>query len=324
MHQFVRGLITEWRRLELPVGGGAVVIGVSGGADSVGLLMATHELRQREKLDLRIVAAHFNHRLRGAESEADEAFVRDLTSEHKIELAVGRGDIDKTGNLEQNARRARYTFLAKTADNVGASIVITAHTINDQAETFLMNLIRGSGIDGLSGILPVRPMAEWHTDTQLVRPLLRWAKRGDTEQYCHDLGIEYRYDTMNEDTAFRRVRIRKILLPLLTDLNPNIVETLANTAELMQHACEQQAARDIGEMPEKLDLGALRALERAELYTTLRTWLAARRGTRRELGLKHIQAVERLVFSEKSGRRAELPGGAAVIRAGGKLAFHKN
>lgn len=324
MHQFVRGLITEWRRLELPVTGGSVVIGVSGGSDSAGLLMAMHELRQRKKLDLRIVAAHFNHGLRDAESDADEKFVRQLTSEHRIELAVGKGDIEKNGNLEQNARRARYAFLAKTAGNLGATVVLTAHTVNDQAETFLMNLIRGSGIEGLSGIRPARPLSEWASEATLVRPLLRWAKRGDTEQYCSDLDIEYRYDTMNEDTAFRRVRVRKVLLPLLLDMNPNIIETLANTAELMQHACEQQAARNTGEMPESLDIGTLRRLEQSELYATIRTWLAAKRGTPRQLALKHIQAVERLVFSEKSGRLAELPGGASVIRSGGKLAFHEN
>ncbi len=323
MHDFVRELITEWRRLGLPVDGGVVVVAVSGGADSVSLLMAMHELEQREKLRLRLVAAHYNHHLRGAESDADERYVRHLTTEHGIELAVGHGDIDTPGNLEQNARRARYTFLTETAENVSADAVLTGHTINDQAETFLINLLRGSGIDGLSGMRPVRTLTDHGSPILLVRPLLKWAKRRGTEQYCHDLGIDYRYDTMNEDTAFKRARIRKILLPLLADFNPNIVETLANTAELMQHAADGQVAND-DELPAKLDLSALRSLSQAELYGRLRAWLGQRRGTARQIGMKHIQAVGRLVLSEKSGRMVELPGGGTVTRSGGKLSFSQN
>ncbi len=324
MHGFVRSLITEWRQLELPVTGTTVVLGVSGGADSVSLLMGLYELRQREKHDLRIVAAHFNHCLRGAESDADEEYVRRLTSEHGIELAVGRGNIEIAGNLEQNARRARYGFLAKTAENVHAAAILTGHTVNDQAETFLMNLIRGSGIDGLAGIRPVRQMSEIGSSLLLLRPLLRWAKRGDTEQYCRDLGIDYRYDTMNEDTAFKRVRIRKILLPLLTDFNPKIIDTLAGTAQLMQHAADGNSFAGDEILPDKLDLKHLKTLEKSELYNTLRAWLTQKRGTARQLQLKHIQAIERLVFSEKSGRKVELPGGGAVVRSGGKLAFDAN
>lgn len=323
MHSFVRNLITEWRRLYLPVADATVVIAVSGGADSVSLLLAMHEMQQRNKHDLRLVAAHFNHNLRGAESDADEEYVRNLTSERGIELAVGHGNIETSGNLEQNARHARYAFLTRTAENLHAFGVLTGHTVNDQAETFLMNLIRGSGVDGLSGMKAVRELTDHGSRLLLVRPLLNWAKRGDTEQYCHDLGVEYRYDTMNEDTAFKRVRIRKVLLPLLEDMNPNIIETLANTAELMQHAVAGDGI-ETSEIPDALDLKYLKGLEKDELYRTLRNWLSHKRGTNRRLQLKHIQAVERLVLSEKSGKVAELPGGASVVRSGGKLQFGHN
>lgn len=323
MHAFVRNLITEWRRLDLPVADATVVVAVSGGADSVSLLMAMHELRQREKHGLRLVAAHFNHHLRGAESDADEEYVRHLTSERGIELAVGHGNIDTSSNLEQNARHARYAFLTQTAENLHAFGVLTGHTINDQAETFLMNLIRGSGVDGLSGMQAVRELTDHSSKLLLVRPLLKWAKRGDTEQYCHDLGIEYRYDTMNEDTAFKRVRIRKVLLPLLEDMNPNIIETLANTAGLMQHAAAGEVA-ETAEIPDELELKYLKGLEREELCRVLRNWLGHKRGTNRQLQLKHIQAVERLVLSVKSGKVAELPGGTNVVRSGGKLRFGHN
>lgn len=317
MHQFVRKLITEWRRLELPVSSGTFVIAVSGGADSVSLLLGVHDLVIRKKLALRVVAAHFNHKLRGSESDRDEEYVRSLCTRLGIELAVGHGSLMKEGNLEQNARDARYKFLSETAANLYAFAVLTAHTVNDQAETFLLNLVRGSGPDGLSGMRAVRSLVG---DILLVRPLLMWAKRKETEGICRDLGVEYCYDTMNEDTAFKRVRIRKILLPLLEDMNPNIIETLANTASLMQNVPSAVMAQPADE----LDLATVRDLVESELYSTLRGWLQQKRGSTRALQLKHIKAIERLVHSDKSGRVAELPGGARVIKSGGRLRYEEN
>ncbi len=344
MHKFVIALITEWRRIDLPFDGETVIIAVSGGADSVSLLLAMHDLRERQKLKLRLVAAHFNHKLRGDESDEDEEFVRGLTSTLGVELAVGRGNISTEGNLEQNARQVRYEFLNKTAQSVDAFAVITGHTVNDQAETFLMNLIRGSGPDGLSGMKAVRPLGilEWSDEaddqgsdksvsankksvgTILVRPMLTWAKRINTEAFCHDLGVEYRYDTMNEDTAFKRVRIRKILLPLLEDMNPNIIETLANTASLMQGlTAENNLPRPSPDVLADLKISGLRPMATAERCNTIRDWLCECRGNKRQLRLKHIQAIERLAFSTKSGRTAELPGGK-VTKTAGRLVYKEN
>ena len=312
MHQFVRNLITEWRRLGLPTLDATVVVAVSGGADSVSLLLAMHQLRETRKLGLRIVAAHYNHRIRGVESDSDERFVRHLTAERCIELAVGHGDISTIGNLEQNARVERYAFLETTAHNLKAFAVLTGHTINDQAETFLMNLIRGSGIDGLSGMKAIRPLDNNRDGIErapdlaqpilLIRPLLSWAKRITTEGYCRDESVEYRHDTMNEDTAFRRVRIRKVLLPLLEDLNPKIVETLANTAGLMQQVCDDREPLGVDVSVPELELKQLKQLSKPDLYLTIRAWLGEQRGTFRQLDRIHIQAVERLLYSEKSGR----------------------
>jgi tRNA(Ile)-lysidine synthase len=342
VNHFVRKLITEWRRLELPFAGETLVIGVSGGADSVSLLLGMHELKLAGKLDLRIIAAHFNHRLRDGESDADEDFVRQLTSARKTEFAVGHAEPIGKGNIEQSARLARYAFLSRTAESLGAFAVLTGHTINDQAETFLLNLIRGSGPDGLCGMSPVRPMEaeaerrraeEDEVDVAdrspflpfsvapllLVRPLLTWAKRLDTESFCRYSGVEYRYDTMNEDTAFRRVRIRKILLPLLEDMNPKIIDTLANTAALMREA---PAENEKG-VPDELTLAELKALDVRHRLDTIRYWLRHRRGNSRRLQLKHIQAVERLVRSTSSGRMAELPGGT-VVKSAGRLRYEEN
>jgi tRNA(Ile)-lysidine synthase len=217
--------------------------------------------------------------------------------------------------------------------------------MNDQAETFLMNLIRGSGPQGLCGMKSIRPIddqpprpadgcevtGEEHTETgpklfptstMLIRPLLNWAKRPDTEGYCSSVNVAYRYDTMNEDTAFRRVRIRKILLPLLEDFNPKIVETLVNTASLMQSLSPTEKGIRPAQTDE-LRLSDLKDMESDEIKHIIRSWLAQHRGTTRQLELKHIDAIQRLVMSTKSGRKAELPGGR-VIKSGGKLVYKEN
>src|SRR2546423_7300384 len=125
MRKFERCLITEWRRLKLPRSDNSVVVAVSGGADSISLLIALDELKKQRKLDLRIVAAHFNHRLRDGASEEDEAFVRELSLKRKIELAVGLSKIKPSSNIEENARDQRYEFLGRTAEDLNAFAVLS-------------------------------------------------------------------------------------------------------------------------------------------------------------------------------------------------------
>ncbi|MGB7209434.1 MAG: tRNA lysidine(34) synthetase TilS [Pyrinomonadaceae bacterium] len=349
MHKFVRDLITEWRKLGLPFSDETMIVAVSGGADSLSLLLALDDLRARKKLKLRLVAAHFNHKLRGHESDADEEFVKHLASEKGFELAIGHSLIAAKGNVEQNARDARYDFLTRTANNLNAYGVVTAHTMNDQAETFLLNLIRGSGMDGLSGMRPIRellntetpaeipasqrphvsesPFLPFSSTPQLIRPLLTWARRADTENFCRECGVEYRYDTMNEDMSFKRVRIRKILLPVLADLNPKIIETLARTADLMSQAEPPALAGgpELGDTSNEFSpyllIKDLKILDKPKLYRTLRVWLRTHRGDLRSISLKHIESIERLILSPKSGRLVELPGRGTVRRHDGRLRF---
>ena len=159
MQNFVRNLLTEWRKLDLPFDDETYIAAVSGGADSTSLLLALNELKKLKKLNLRFVIAHFNHNLRGEDSDKDEEFVKYLASGFGFELALGKSEAPhETGNLEQNARDERYRFLIETAENLDASAVLTAHTLNDQAETFLFNLIRGSGIEGLGAMKPIRSL----------------------------------------------------------------------------------------------------------------------------------------------------------------------
>jgi tRNA(Ile)-lysidine synthase len=343
-------MITEWRRLGLPFSGETIVVAVSGGADSVSLLLAIDDLKKRGKLDLRIVAAHFDHKLRPETSGNDLDCVRELTVDRQIELAASEWKRTTTGNLEQDARQARYAFLQKTAQSVKARFILTGHTMNDQAETVLMNLIRGSGIDGLGGMRPIRqmqaesdpvlesgsvePMLPFPTPAASVgRPMLRWAKRRDTENFCRENGVEFSLDPMNEDTTFRRVWIRKVLLPMLEEVNPKIVDSLCRTAGLMQKQSVSNASAGGGvstDVQSAIDLNRssiplkeLKNLTSPELRDSVRSWLKANRGNLLGLQLKHIEAIERLISSKKSGKHAELPGKTMVSKQSGQLVYSK-
>jgi tRNA(Ile)-lysidine synthase len=336
VHSFPRNLITEWRRLGLPVSGQTIVVAVSGGADSVGMMLGIDELRKLKKLDLRIVAAHFDHHLR-QDSRSDLEFVRELAKAHHFELAHGEWFNAPGRNIEQSARDARYRFLLKTAEGLGASHVLTAHTMNDQAETVLINLIRGSGPDGLGGMHPTRelkleldeplkdvePFLPFPAPTViLARPLIRWAKRRDTEGLCRENDVAFISDPMNEDLNFRRVWVRKVVIPMLQEANPKIIETVCRTAELMRSPWATLPEPDSLEHPTgNLDLKHLRTLPKGDLYPILRDWIRLRRGGLRGIGLKHVDAIAALIHSTKSGRVAEVPGGA-VIKHDGRLEWH--
>ena len=318
MHRFVRNLITEWRRLKLPFDGERVIVAVSGGADSTALLLALAELRDRKKLTNELIVAHFNHKFRGQKSDADERFVKKLSKDHGLEFFSVCGGLIGHSNLEQRARNERYAFLTTVAVERRAAIVVTAHTINDQAETFLLNLIRGSGIDGLRA-MPVKRQLEG--DVILARPLLNWAARQYTVEFCNTNKIKFRQDAMNDDLNFTRVKIRRKVLPDLAKINPKIIETLARTAELVASS-QSKSGDNLQNGPlETLSVKAARSLDENGLNTHIRSWLRERRGNLRGITLKHIGAVARLVNSPKSGRVVELPGGGRVVKGGGELAF---
>lgn len=326
MHKFVRNLLTEWRKLKLPFENETFIIAVSGGADSVSLLLALHKLHELKKLKLNFIVAHYNHDLRGEESRQDAEFVEDLAKTLNIKFVDGiqnpKSNIrNQKDNLEQTARRARYKFLFQIAENSDAFGVLSAHTLNDQAETFLLNLIRGSGTVGLSAMKSIRKLEE-NSEILLIRPLLNWAKRQDTENFVRERKIEFRSDWMNENEKFSRVKIRKKLIPLLEDFNPKIVEKLAQTASILQNEANQLSV--IGyQLSANLEIKELKSLSSSALYLVLRKWLEKERGNLRQIELKHIEAIERLIFSPKSGRKVELPNGETVIKKQGRLFFEK-
>lgn len=338
MRNFERNLLTEWRRLRLPVSDASVIVAVSGGADSMSLALALHELTLQKKLENRTVLAHFNHNLRGDESRADEDFVRHFAEAHGIELAVGHAGPMGKGNLEQNARNARYGFLEKTAHSVKAEVVLTAHTVDDQAETFLMNLIRGAGPTGLSAMPCIREFGNssgfdvfpedkpiQSGQVYLVRPMLSWAHRVDAENYCHELGQGFQYDSMNDDLGFMRVRVRKLLMPMLREFNPNISEAIARAADIIRFelGTREEAAAEPSWESDTLKVSELKPLTRERLLGGLRMWLGHRRGDLRGVSLEHIESIADLALSTKSGRVAEIPGKCRVVKTKGLLVFEK-
>jgi tRNA(Ile)-lysidine synthase len=329
----------------LPLRDERVIAAVSGGADSMALLLALEELSGAGRLGLSVTVAHLDHGLRGAAGEADARWVAAAAQGLGYETALRRAGVAEraraTGdNLEQAARRARYEFLSETAAARQARIVLVAHTLDDQAETVMLRLLRGSGAEGLGGIEAVRPLFE-KQEVLLARPLLRWARRADTEEYCRLRGAEWRVDAMNGDERFARVRVRKTLLPLMQTFNGRVVEALARTAELLREdaAALEPAAADLlsaasegqgtlGVSPleaqkvSPLRIDVLRAAPPALRRRALRQWLARGRGDLRRLEMTHLLAVESLLEGERGGRTAELPGGARVIRKLGRLYFH--
>lgn len=184
---FARSLRSEWRELGLPEGGARVVLAVSGGADSSAMLLAFEELRRAARLDLEFIVAHLDHGLRGEAGGRDARWVARLAEITDFKFEIGKAALrtNDRGNTEQAARIARYRFLAEAAAKHSAALVAVAHTTDDQAETMLLNLLRGSGLDGLAGMEAVRPFDERRAENAplLVRPLLRWARRADTVAY---------------------------------------------------------------------------------------------------------------------------------------------
>ncbi|HSJ57439.1 MAG TPA: tRNA lysidine(34) synthetase TilS, partial [Anaerolineae bacterium] len=331
--------------------GDAVVIGVSGGPDSLCLL---HVLRTLgPELDLTLHAAHLHHGLRGADADADAAFVQAIAAEWSLPVTVGRSDVTALARgeqlaIEEAARRARYAFLRSVALDAGAHTIAVGHNADDQAETVLMHFIRGSGLAGLRGMLPLTPLTDYrlaestkaegtrhpiyqstNPPISLIRPLLT-IPRADILAHIAAHDLHPRFDRSNLDTTYFRNWLRLEVIPLLEEHNPGVKEVIRRTADvvaddyaLIRSLLEETWPRVVVEesLPPEgeeaggrivFDLGPWRALPVALQRSTLRQAVHLLRRSLRNINFVHIEDAAAIARAGTTGDQSTLPRGLVL------------
>ncbi len=325
----------EARELMQP---GIVVVAVSGGQDSVTLLDVLRRLRAELRIDLHV--AHLNHMFRGAQSESEAEYVRELARGWGIPATVAAIDVPAYRTRQRlakqvAARYARYQFLAAVAKQVGARQIAVGHTADDAVETLLMNLLRGAGLAGLRGISPSREMTQGQlgpaleaTDwamgepmvpgkplPQVVRPILELF-RAETEEYCRSRDLAFRRDPSNLDLAYRRNWIRAELLPLLEKHSAGARKRLRNAADLLSDEyslvaglVDESWSRLAQETPGRVEfsLGEWNRLEPALQRHLLRRAMERLAGSLEEFGRLHVDAAEAAIRRGATGTHVDLP-----------------
>ncbi|MGH2542373.1 MAG: tRNA lysidine(34) synthetase TilS [Ardenticatenaceae bacterium] len=301
-----------------PGAGSVLVVAVSGGGDSVALLHGLVALR--DELELRLVPAHLDHALR-PESADDAAFVGQLALDLRVQSLRERRDVaglaESLGdNLEEVARRERYEMLESAAQAVRADAIVLAHTADDQAETVLMHLLRGAGLDGLKGMTPLSPSPLPGATTPLFRPLLQ-VERATLREWLREHGLPWREDVTNLDTSRFRSRLRHEVLPLLERERPNLTAHLARTAHLLaadhgyleaETAAAWQQIASMREEAVQLHRGAFLALPISLQRRLLRRAFFVLHPTARDLSFEQVEHALDIAARGESGARATLPG----------------
>ena len=307
-----------WRR------GARLLVAVSGGADSVALLLALRELAGRMKLALTV--AHLHHGLRGRAADRDAAFVRRLAQRLGLPLLVERADVRRLArergvSLEMAARAARYAFLARAARAARAEAVVTAHTADDQVETVLLRLARGTGLRGLCGMARRAQQG----DLRIVRPLLD-ATRSEVLEFLRARGERWREDRSNRDPAFLRNRVRHELLPLLERrFNPGIRRAILRMTAILSEdeawleALCRPLLKAARRGPRELRTAALRRAPAAARRRVLRQWLFDAGVPLPDLDLDTVGRIERLLTTPRGSASADLGSGWRAQRQYGRL-----
>ncbi len=305
-------------RHALLASGDTVVAALSGGADSCALLSVLVQLA--EKYRLKTVAAHFNHGLRGSFSDADEDFCRKLAEGFGLSCVVEKlhdPSVPRGTSPEDYFRRMRYRFLDRVAADVGATKIALGHQLQDQAETVLLNILRGSGLDGLKGIAPVR-------DGRYIRPLLD-ATRAEILVYLSKKGLTYRDDQSNESPVYLRNRIREELMPLLKKrFNPRIEQNLARMAQIVRRdddfiAASLREAAAGGFVRQEQGRAAFsvtffRSLHESLRFRLIKELLERTADSGAGFSFAHIAAVADLALARSPGGSVSLPGGLGARR----------
>ena len=310
--------------------GDRVLVAVSGGSDSVSLFRVLWALK--DQLGIEIVVVNIDHGVRGEESERESGFVESLADEFSVECIRGKLKPFKSGagkkSLEEKLRTKRYEFFVRVSKKNGCNVIATGHNMDDQAETVLMRMIKGSSSDGLAGIPPVR----FEGDIKLIRPLIRTSKV-EIMSFISKLGAEYVEDSSNADLKFLRNRIRNEVLPFLAKINPAIRSSLVNIADSVREETLFAAA------VRKEKVKNILLLSRPRLSVSLKEYLAQISVVRREifkelfiaaggnvkkLSHRHWMLMDGFVSTHSKGRSLDLPGNTRVIKSRGKLTFIKS
>ena len=322
-----RQVVAFIRREELLPPGERVVVGVSGGPDSLCLLHILWNCRQALGIDVHV--AHLNHLIRGAEADADAEFVASLAAQWGIPCTVKARKVLSVAReqklaVEEAARRVRYAFLAETAQKVGAARIAVGHNADDQSETVLMHWLRGAGLAGLRGMLPATRLADLRLiagsearGVWLIRPLLG-VPREHIERYCEQHGLSPRFDRSNLDTTMYRNRLRHELLPYLErEFKPHFREILRRSArvirddhELLSHLSNsawQRVVREVSEEAVIFDRDSWRALHPSLQRATLRRAVQHLRRSLRDVSFQHIEAALYVGLEGSVGARSTLP-----------------
>jgi tRNA(Ile)-lysidine synthase len=322
----VRATIEKYHMLS---GGERLVVAVSGGPDSVALLHVLHSLGATYGLTLHV--AHLEHGLRGEAALEDQRFVEGLCRDLGLGLTARSVDVAEraaasTLSVEAVARQLRYAFLNDVLKETGAAKIATGHNANDQAETLLLNLLRGSGIAGLRGIRPAM-------EGRIIRPLVE-ARRDEILAYLADKRLDFRIDASNEDSAYDRNRLRKLLIPLVEkEFNPRIVDSLVRTAsifslvaehfdgevELAQKACcRSEDGRVI------LNVERFAGLAPAVKLFTLYAVLRSLEGDDQVVSYDTLVALVNVAERSRSGSRVDVGSGIAAIKEFGDLVIGRD
>jgi tRNA(Ile)-lysidine synthase len=288
-----------------------VVVALSGGPDSTALLVMLSRLTQSEGMDL--IVAHFNHGLRGAESKEDENFARSIAEKLGLDFITGRmrQKVKKGVSPEDFYRQQRYNFLNNVAKKYQAQKIALGHNRNDQAETVLLNILRGSGLDGLKGMLPIR-------DELFIRPLIETA-REEIIAFLEKEGISFREDSSNKNKQYLRNKVRMELMPYLQkDFNPQIEKSLALMAEIMrqenqfiQQAVEQASQSSAIEKKQGcfiININYLKELHPAIQMRLLKEVLECLDFTHKGISFAHVTSLHNLTYNQASGKKITLPG----------------
>ncbi len=286
--------------------GDRILAGVSGGADSVCLLLVLKEL------GFDVSVAHLNHGLRGAASDEDEQFTKRLAEKLGVTF-FSKSVLIGGHSIEAEGREKRREFFGQLVGEHGFTKVALAHTRDDRVETFLMNLLRGSGMEGLVSMEPVAG--------NIVRPLIE-TTRPEIEAYLKDRGQDWRIDASNEDTAFVRNRVRHDLIPRIqAEFNPNIKETLARTVDIFE--AENQWMREMTEHALGLNAPELAAQPVALVRRVIREGIRRAGSDLRDVTFEHIEAARSLLGPGKSGKLVQIPGGIEVRREFDRLVYQR-